>query len=98
MTPLTIQDPGSPVLPIEARTALLEAEIAYQAARAELAAVEQHRYAAVWAGYLAIGRDARALLAETPSTVTRATLAGAIRRHAEPSEWTQLDLFELECD
>lgn len=89
-------DPAAAVLPIEARTALLEAEIAFQAARAELAAAEQHRYAQVWAGYLAVGRDRLALLAETPSTITRATLAGAIRRHAEPSEWTQLDLFELE--
>jgi hypothetical protein len=86
----------APALTPEQRTALLEAEVSYQTARAELAAAEQARYARLWSAYLAAGRDAAALLAEAPSSVTRATLAAAIRRHAEPGDWVQPVLFELE--
>jgi hypothetical protein len=84
-----------PHLDPETRTALLEAEVAYQTARAELAACEHSRYLHVHRAFTAIRCDARALLADTPPSITRATLAGAIRRHAAPADWAQL-AFDLE--
>jgi hypothetical protein len=90
----TTDDPTA--LTIAQRTELLDTELAYQAARAELADAAAQRYARLWAIYLASGRDARSVLAESPGTVTRATLAGAIRRHAAGGDWVQLALFELE--
>src|SRR5207249_4956685 len=72
----------APALTPEQLTALLEAEVSYQVARAELAAAEQRRYAAVWSAYQAVNRDLPALLSQVPNTINRATLAGAVRRHA----------------
>ncbi len=92
--PETLTD--TPTLSIEQRTVLLETEVAYQAARTELAAAEQNRYARLWSISVATGRDLRAVLNDSPVSVTRASLAGAIRRHAAPGDWMQLALFELE--
>lgn len=86
----------APALSAEARTALIEAEVTYQVARAELAAAEEARYARIWSAYLALNRDRAALMAEAPSTITRGTLAAAARRHAPASEWEQPELFDFE--
>ncbi len=87
----------APALTPEQLTALIEAEVSYQVARAELAAAEQRRYAAVWSAYQAVNRDALALLSQVPTTINRATLAGAVRRHAPAAQWDQPELFTIEA-
>ena len=89
----TITEPAT--VPVAQLTAMLQAEITYQSLRAELAAAEQGRYRSIYDA-LAASADPATLLAATPTTITRATVAAAIRRYAPPADWAQLALFEFE--
>lgn len=85
-------DQPSPTLDIDTLTRLLEAECEYQATRADLGDVEARRYRELYDAYLAVGKDAQSLLAAAPRSITRASLAAALRRHAPAGDWEQLEL------
>jgi hypothetical protein len=74
---------------------LLDREATYQTLRTEVVQAESDRYLAVWNAFHATGRNPTAFLAETPASITRATLAAATRRHAPPDSWRQL-MIEIE--
>ena len=84
-----------PVLETDALVALLDAECEYQATRADLGDAEQRRYRQLYDAYVAAGKDSGALLSSVPRSITRASLAAALRRHAPAGDWEQLDLLSL---
>jgi hypothetical protein len=84
-----------PVLDADALVALLDAECEYQATRADLGDAEQRRYRQLYDAYVAAGKDSGALLSSVPRSITRASLAAALRRHAPAGDWQQLDLLSL---
>lgn len=86
-------DPSRPILDIDTLTQLLEAECEYQATRADLGDAEARRYRELYDAYLAAGKDAQSLLAAAPRSITRASLAAALRRHAPADDWEQLELL-----
>lgn len=84
-----------PALDAEALTRLLEAECEFQATRADLGDAEERRYRQLYEAYVAAGKDSKALLGAVPRSITRASLAAALRRHAPAGDWQQLDLLSL---
>jgi len=84
-----------PVLDNDALVALLDAECEYQATRADLGDAEERRYWQLYDAYLSAGKDSAALLGSVPRSITRASLAAALRRHAPAGDWEQLDLLAL---
>ena len=84
-----------PVLDNDALVALLDAEREYQATRADLGDAEERRYRQLYDAYLSAGKDSAALLGSVPRSITRASLAAALRRHAPAGDWEQLDLLAL---
>ena len=84
-----------PVLDNDALVALLDAECEYQATRADLGDAEERRYRQLYDAYLSAGKDSAALLDSVPRSITRASLAAALRRHAPAGDWEQLDLLAL---
>ncbi len=84
-----------PVLDNDALVALLDAECEYQATRADLGDAEERRYRQLYDAYLSAGKDSAALLGSVPRSITRASLAAALRRHAPAGDWEQLDLLAL---
>lgn len=88
-------DQPRPTLDIDTLTRLLEAECEYQATRADLGDVEARRYRELYDAYLAVGKDTQSLLAAAPRSITRASLAAALRRHAPAGDWEQLALLSL---
>jgi hypothetical protein len=84
-----------PVLDNDALVALLDAECEYQATRADLGDAEERRYRQLYDAYLTAGKDSTALLGSVPRSITRASLAAALRRHAPAGDWEQLDLLAL---
>lgn len=83
------------VLDAEALTRLLETECEFQATRADLGDAEERRYRQLYDAYVAAGKDSKALLGAVPRSITRASLAAALRRHAPAGNWQQLDLLSL---
>lgn len=86
-------DQSRPVLDIDTLTRLLEAECEYQSSRADLGDAESRRYRELYDAYLAVGKDTQSLLAAAPRSITRASLAAALRRHAPAGDWEQLELL-----
>lgn len=84
-----------PVLNADALTQLLEAECEFQATRADLGDAEERRYRELYDAYVTAGKDSKALLGAVPRSITRASLAAALRRHAPAGDWEQLDLLSL---
>lgn len=84
-----------PVLGIDTLTRLLDAECEYQATRADLGDAETRRYRELYDAYLAVGKDTGVLLTAAPRSITRASLAAALRRHAPAGDWEQLELLSL---
>ncbi len=84
-----------PALDAEALTRLLETECEFQATRADLGDAEERRYRQLYDAYVAAGKDSKALLGAVPRSITRASLAAALRRHAPAGDWQQLDLLSL---
>lgn len=84
-----------PILDVDTLTRLLEAECEYQATRADLSDAETRRYRELYDAYLTVGRDTQSLLAAAPRSITRASLAAALRRHAPAGDWEQLELLSL---
>jgi hypothetical protein len=82
-----------PVLDIDTLTRLLDVECEYQATRADLGDAETRRYRELYDAYLAVGKDSGALLTAAPRSITRASLAAALRRHAPAADWEQLELL-----
>lgn len=74
-------------LSIDTLTRLLEAECEYQAARADLGDAEKRRYRELYDAYLDTGKDANALLAAAPRSITAHSLAAALRRFAPTGDW-----------
>ncbi|HEV2347022.1 MAG TPA: hypothetical protein VGS97_23170 [Actinocrinis sp.] len=92
MTEPDLDQPRS-ALDTNTLTRLLEAECEYQATRAGLGDAETRRYRELYDAYLAAGKDTQSLLAAAPRSITRASLAAALRRHAPAGDWEQLELL-----
>jgi hypothetical protein len=88
-------DSPRPTLDIDTLTRLLDAECEYQATRADLGDAETRRYRELYDAYLAVGKDSGVLLTAAPRSITRASLAAALRRHAPAGDWEQLELLSL---
>ena len=82
-----------PTLDIDTLTRLLDVECEYQATRADLGDQETRRYRELYDAYLAVDKNAAALLAAAPRSITRNSLAAALRRHAPAGDWEQLELL-----
>lgn len=88
----TTQTDQPPAIPADDLLRLLDREATYQMLRAEIAQAESRRYLAVWNAFHASGHNPATFLAQTPISVTRATLAAATRRHAPTDSWQQLSI------
>ncbi|HTJ68179.1 MAG TPA: hypothetical protein VL551_11670 [Actinospica sp.] len=84
-----------PELDADALVKLLDAECEYQATRADLGDAEERRYRQLYDAYVSAGKDSAALLGVVPRSITKASLAAALRRHAPAGDWQQLDLLSL---
>jgi hypothetical protein len=72
----------------------LEAEAAYQAARADLATARSRRARALYAGWREL-KDARAVARDLPRSITAAAVRGAVVLLAPPSDFEQPSLFDV---